>query len=72
MKKTRIPRNANGKKPSTVPSKKKFNGPTDDAEELEAIRAYDSAKVSGETAISHDRVLKRIELSRRSSNWTRQ
>jgi hypothetical protein len=62
MKKKRIPRKA--KQPGAVRPAQKLNSPTDDAEELEAIRAYDAAKESDETSISYDRPWKRIELSR--------
>jgi hypothetical protein len=54
MKKTRIPRKAKGKKLGAVLPPHKPIGPTDDAQELEAIRAYDSAKESDETPISYD------------------
>jgi hypothetical protein len=54
MKETRIPRKAKGKKLGAVLPPHKPIGPTDDAQELEAIRAYDSAKESDETPISYD------------------
>jgi hypothetical protein len=37
----------------------------EDAEELEAIRAYDSAKEEGGTPIPYEQVLRRIEDSRK-------
>jgi hypothetical protein len=41
----------------------KINGPTAGAEELDAIRAYDSAQASGEAPISYEQMLRRIERS---------
>jgi len=58
-----IPRKATGKKLGAASSTQKFNGLTDDTEEIEAIRAYDSAKVSGETPIPYQQVSRRIKLS---------
>jgi hypothetical protein len=64
MKQPRIPRNAKRKKPRNVLSAEKFNASKDDIEELEAIRAYDSAKEEGGTPIPYEQVLRRIERSR--------
>ena len=65
MKKPRLPLNPKDKKlgNALLPTEK-FNGPTDDLDELEAIRAYDSARAFGETPIPYEQVL-RIERSRR-------
>jgi hypothetical protein len=64
MKKTRFRRNAASQKPGVLPPTAGFTEPTGDDEELEAIRAYDSAKEEGGTLIPYERVLERIKASR--------
>ncbi|MFZ3217565.1 MAG: hypothetical protein WA192_16010 [Candidatus Acidiferrales bacterium] len=65
MKKRRFLRNANGKKLGATLSVAEFTGPTDDADELEAIRAYDAAKTSDETPVPYEQVLRKVEHSRK-------
>jgi len=65
MMKTRIPRKAKVRKLGAVPPTQKLNEPTDEDEELEAIRASDFAKAPGETPIPYEQVLRKIEQSRR-------
>jgi|HubBroStandDraft_1064217.scaffolds.fasta_scaffold1248788_2 hypothetical protein len=61
MKQKRIPRSARGEKLGGVPPTQKPDGPADDAEERDAIRAYDSAKAPRETPIPYEQILQRIE-----------
>jgi hypothetical protein len=63
MKITSFARNATAQKPGVLPPTAEFTEPTEDDEELEAIRDYDSAKVAGETPIPYEQVLRRIKLS---------
>jgi hypothetical protein len=63
MKKTRSPRNATTQKPGVLPPMVEFTEPTEDDEELEAIRDFDSAKVAGGTPIPYEQVLRRIKPS---------
>ena len=61
--KTRV--NRNGQKIRLELTVKEFARLKEDLEELEAIRAYDAAKSSGETPIPLDQALKQIERSRK-------
>ncbi len=65
MKKTSRSRKTKAKKLGVILPMVKSNEPTDDADELDAIRAYDSAKASGETARPYEEVLTKISGSRR-------
>ena len=54
-----------GEKISVVLDIAEYQKLMDDAEELEAIRAYDAAKSSGEDAVPFDQATKEIERSRK-------
>ena len=54
-----------GEKISVVLDIAEYQKLMDDAEELEAIRAYDAAKASDETSIPFEQATKEIERSRK-------
>jgi len=54
-----------GQKISLELSVKEYEKLLDDLEELDAIRAYDAAKGSGETAIPFDQAVRQIDRSRK-------
>ena len=58
-------KNKKGRKVTVVLDIKEHEKLIEDAEELEAFRAYDSAQESGGTPIPYDQVLRRIEDSRK-------
>jgi hypothetical protein len=62
---TKFIKNKKGQKVSVVLDIREYEKLIEDAEELEAIRAYDSAKESGGTPIPYEQVLQRIEDSRK-------
>ncbi len=62
---TKFIKNKKGEKVSVVLDIREYEKLIEDAEELEAIRAYDSAKESGGTPIPYEQVLRRIEDSRK-------
>jgi hypothetical protein len=62
---TKFIKNKKGQKVSVVLDIKEYEKLIEDAEELKAIRAYDSAKEEGGTPIPYEQVLRRIEDSRK-------
>ena len=62
---TKFIKNKKGQKVSVVLDIREYEKLIEDAEELEAIRAYDSAKEAGGTPIPYEQVLRRIEESRK-------
>jgi hypothetical protein len=62
---TKFIKNKKGQKVSVVLDIREYEKLIEDAEELEAIRAYDSAKEEGGTPIPYEHVLRRIEDSRK-------
>ena len=62
---TKFIKNKKGQKVSVVLDIREYEKLIEDAEELEAIRAYDSAKEEGGTPIPYEQVLRRIEDSRK-------
>ncbi|MGA7840891.1 MAG: hypothetical protein WCA34_08230 [Candidatus Acidiferrales bacterium] len=62
---TKFIKNKKGQKVSVVLDIREYEKLIEDAEELEAIRAYDSAKEEGGTPVPYEQVLKRIEHSRK-------
>ena len=54
-------KNKKGQKVSVVISIEEYEKLMDDLDELDAIRAYDAAKASGETTIPYAQVLKKLE-----------
>jgi len=62
---TKFIKNKKGQKVSAVLDIREYEKLVEDAEELEAIRAYDSAKEEGGTPIPYEQVLRRIEDSRK-------
>ncbi len=62
---TKFIKNKKGEKVSVVLDIREYEKLIEDAEELEAIRAYDSANESGGTPIPYEQVLRRIEDSRK-------
>ncbi len=62
---TKFIKNKKGQKVSVVLDIHVYEKLLEDAEELEAIRAYDSAKESGGRPIPYEQVLRRIEDSRK-------
>jgi hypothetical protein len=62
---TKFIKNKKGQKVSVVLDIREYEKLVEDAEELEAIRAYDSAKEEGGTPIPYEQVLRRIEDSRK-------
>jgi hypothetical protein len=61
---TKLIKNKKGQKVSVVLNIREYEKLIEDAEELEAIRAYDSAKESGRTPIPYEQVLLKIEQRR--------
>jgi len=62
---TKFIKNKKGQKVSVLLDIREYEKLIEDAEELEAIRAYDSAKEEGGTPIPYEQVLRRIEDSRK-------
>lgn len=62
---TKFIKNKKGQKVSVVLDIREYEKLIEDAEELDAIRAYDSAKESGGTPMPYEHVLRRIEDSRK-------
>jgi hypothetical protein len=62
---TKFIKNKKGQKVRVVLDIREYEKLIEDAEELEAIRAYDSAKEEGGTPIPYEQVLRRIEDSRK-------
>ena len=60
---TKFIKNKKGQKVSVVLDIREYEKLIEDAEELEAIRAYDSAKEAGGIPIPYEQVLRRIEDS---------
>ena len=58
-------RNKKGQKVSVVFDIKEYEKLMEDLEELDAIRAYDAAKASGETPIPYEQVLRDIPQLRK-------
>ena len=56
---------AKGRAVGIVVDIKRYRRLLKQAEELEAIRAYDAAKISGDTAIPFEQAVKEIERQRR-------
>ncbi|HTS12416.1 MAG TPA: hypothetical protein VMH00_09890 [Candidatus Limnocylindrales bacterium] len=63
--KTKLRANKRGQKVSIELTIKEYERLIEDLEELEAIRAYDAAKNSGETPIPFDQAVREIERSRK-------
>lgn len=55
----------NGKPVGVILEAKEYQRILEELEELDAIRAYDAAKASGEKPVSFERVVKQIERKRR-------
>ena len=62
---TKFIKNKKGQKVSVLLDIREYEKLIEDAEELEAIRAYDSAKEEGGMPIPYEQVLRRIENSRK-------
>ena len=58
-------KNKKGQKVSVVLDIKDYEKLMEDLEELDAIRAYDAAKASGETPIPYEQVLRNIAQPRK-------
>jgi hypothetical protein len=58
-------KNKKGQKVSVVLDIKEYEKLMEDLEELDAIRAYDAAKASGETPIPYEQVLRDIPQLRK-------
>lgn len=65
MNKLKLRANKKGQKISIELTVKEYERLLEDLEELEAIRAYDAAKASGETPIPFDQAVREIERSRK-------
>lgn len=65
MSATKFLKDKKGQKVSVVLGIKEYEKLMDDLEELEAIRAYDAARASGETPIPYEQVLAKIEHLRK-------
>lgn len=65
MPSTKFIKNKKGQKVSVVLDFKEYEKLMEDLEELDAIRAYDAAKASGETSIPYEHVPRTIEDSRK-------
>lgn len=65
MDKPKTRANRNGQKARIELTVKEYKRPMEDLEELEAIRAYDAAKCSGEAPVPLEDALKQIERLRK-------
>lgn len=65
MTRAKLRANKKGQKISIELTVKEYEKLLDDLEELDAIRAYDAAKASGETPIPFDQAVRQIERSRK-------
>jgi hypothetical protein len=65
MPKTKFIKNKKGQKVSVVLDIKDYAALLEDLEELEAIRAYDAAKSSGEKPVPFETATKEIERARK-------
>ncbi len=65
MPSTKFIKNKKGQKVSVVLDFKEYEKLMEDLEELDAIRAYDAAKASGETPIPYEQVLRNIAQQRK-------
>lgn len=65
MTKTKFRATKKGKKISIVLDVKEYEKLLEDLDELDAIRAYDVAKKSGETPIPFEQAMQEIEPSRK-------
>jgi hypothetical protein len=65
MPRAKFLKNRKGEKVSVVLDIQEYKKLMEDMEELEAIRAFDAAKASGETPVPYEQVLKEIERLRR-------
>ncbi len=65
MPRAKFLKNKRGEKVSVVLDIQEYEKMMEDLEELNAIRAYDAAKASGETPVPYEQVLREIERSRK-------
>jgi hypothetical protein len=65
MPRAKFLRNRKGEKVGVVLDIQEYKKLMEDTEELDAIRAFDAAKASGEIPIPYEQVLKEIERSRK-------
>jgi hypothetical protein len=65
MPKTKFIKNKKGEKISVVLDIKDYQKLMEDLEELGDIRAYDTAKQSGETPIPFEQIIRNIQRSRK-------
>jgi hypothetical protein len=65
MSKTKFRTSKKGQKISIELTVKEYEQLLEDLEELDAIRAYDSAQSSGETPIPFEQAVRQIEQSRK-------